>query len=71
MNTNYSRVHTIGIGDKVSYDLIQGCAEAGRGKFAIILDNENPAEKIVKLLEDSLTPLISNVKLHCSDEEQI
>ena len=37
--TKYSRVHTIGIGDGASYDLIQGCAKAGKGKYIMIPDN--------------------------------
>jgi hypothetical protein len=42
-NTKYCRVHSIGIGNGASFDLIQGCADAGKGKFVMISDTENPA----------------------------
>jgi len=37
----------------------------------MISDDENPAEKIIELLETTLTPLISKVSLQCSDEKAI
>lgn len=37
----------------------------------MIADNENPAEKIIELLETTLTPLISKVSLICNDEKSI
>lgn len=46
-STKYCRVHTIGIGNGASFDLIQGCAESGKGKYIMISDDENPAEKII------------------------
>ncbi len=49
-STKYCRVHSIGIGNGASYDLIQGCAEGGKGRYIMIDDNENPAEKIIELL---------------------
>jgi len=42
-NTKYCRVHSVGIGNGASFDLIQGCADAGKGKFVMISDTENPA----------------------------
>lgn len=62
-NIKYSRVHTIGIGDGASQALIKGCAEKGKGYHIFIKDSENPAEKIIQLLNDSLTPVISKVDL--------
>jgi len=64
-NTKYCRVHSIGIGNGASLDLIEGCAKNGKGKFIMISDAENPAEKIIELLETTLTPLISKVELKC------
>ena len=62
-NIKYSRVHTIGIGNGASESLIKGCAEKGKGYHIFIKDNENPSEKIIQLLTDSLTPVISKLSL--------
>jgi hypothetical protein len=43
--------------------LIKGCAEKGKGKFIFISDDENPSDKIIGLLEESLTPVISKINL--------
>ena len=62
--TKYCRVHSIGIGNGASFNLIQGSAENGKGQFIMISDAENPADKIIQLLESTLTPLIHQVDLH-------
>lgn len=62
-STKYCRVHTIGIGNGASLDLIDGCAKNGKGKSIMISDNENPSAKIIELLSSTLTPLISNIDL--------
>ena len=49
-STKYSRIHSIGIGNGASFQLVQGCAINGKGKSVMISDNENPAEKIIELL---------------------
>ena len=67
-NIKYSRVHTIGIGDGASKNLIKGCAEKGKGYYIFIKDDENPSEKIIQLLTDSLTPVISKVSLKYDKE---
>ena len=59
----FSRVHTIGIGDGASQALVTGCAKHGKGHSVFIKDSENPSSKIIQLLNDSLTPVISRVKL--------
>lgn len=64
-NTKYCRVHTIGIGNGASLNLIEGCAKNGKGKHILISDDENPSEKIIELLESALTPIISKVNLKC------
>lgn len=62
-NTKYSRVHAIGVGDGVSEALIIGCASKGKGQYVFIGNGENPSAKIIQLLSDSLTPVISKVSL--------
>lgn len=49
-STKYCRVHCIGIGNGASLDLIEGCSKAGKGKYIMISDNENPSDKIIELL---------------------
>lgn len=70
-STKYCRVHSIGIGNGASYDLIQRCAEGGKGRYLMISDNESPAEKIIELLESTLTPIISKVNLKFENKEEI
>lgn len=62
-NNKYSRVHTIGIGNGCSEELILGCAKKGKGHHVFIQDNENPGEKIIGILRDSLSPVISKINL--------
>jgi hypothetical protein len=38
-NNKYSRVHTIGIGNGCSEDLILGCAKKGKGSHVFINDS--------------------------------
>lgn len=63
LNNKWSRVHTIGIGNGASQRLIVGCAKNGKGYHTFINDQENPSEKIIQLLTDSLSPVISKIKL--------
>lgn len=63
-NNKYARVHTIGIGSGCSKDLIINCAKKGKGNYVFIGDDEDPAEKIIQLLTNSLSPLISSMKLN-------
>ena len=68
LNNKYSRVHTIGVGNGCSQELIQGCAEKGKGQHIFISDNEDPSEKIIQLLRDSFSPVITNMKLKYDEE---
>lgn len=63
INCKYSRVHTIGIGNGCSAQLIEGCAKKGKGSHVFIGDTEDPAKKIIQLLTDSLSPVISKAVL--------
>lgn len=38
-----ARISSIGIGNGASFRLIEGTAEAGRGKYVMISDTENPS----------------------------
>lgn len=63
MKTKYCRVHGIGIGQGASFDLISGSALAGKGAYVMISDTEDPTGKIIGLLENALTPVISKINL--------
>lgn len=58
-----SRISTVGIGNGASLRLIQRIADAGRGKFIMIDDSENPNDKIISLLSSSLTPVVTKLSL--------
>ncbi len=63
LRNGLTRVHTIGIGNGCSQALILGCAKKGKGQSVFITDNENPAEKIIQMLGDALSPVITSIKL--------
>ena len=67
-NCQYSRVHTIGIGSGSSAELIEGCAKKGKGSHVFIDDTEDASEKIIQLLTDSLSPVISKAVLQFDRE---
>lgn len=64
----YSTVHGIGIGSGCSQALIKGCSENSRGRSIFINDNEDPAEKIIWLLEQTLTPAITDFNVEYDEK---
>lgn len=62
-NNEQCRVYTIGIGNGCSQELIVEGARAGKGKHEFIGDNEDMNAKIIGLLQDSLTPFLTDIKL--------
>jgi hypothetical protein len=63
LSNGLTRVHTIGIGNGCSQALILGCAKKGKGQSVFITDHENPAKKIIQMLGDALSPVITGIKL--------
>lgn len=61
-NTNYARVHCIGFGSDVQRELIINGAKQGKGLYVFIGNRENCSAKIIKLLTDTLSPVIDNMK---------
>lgn len=57
-------MYSIGIGNGCSKELIIESAKAGKGKFEFIADNEDIADKIISLLNRSLTPCLSEFTLN-------
>ena len=62
-NNENCRVYTIGIGNGCSRELITEGGIAGKGKYEFIGDNEDMNAKIISLLQDSLTPFLTDIKL--------
>lgn len=58
------RVYTIGIGNGCSREIIVEGAKLGKGKHEFIAENEDMNEKIISLLEDSITPFLSDFKMN-------
>jgi hypothetical protein len=52
------RVYTLGIGNGCSRYLVEKIAIYGNGKFEFVADSENLNEKVIYLLQDSITPFI-------------
>lgn len=63
-HSNTTRVFTFGIGSGVSYDLVKGLAEAGRGKCEFIVEGERIQSKVVKHLKKALAPGLSFASLN-------
>ena len=62
-NNDLSRVYTIGVGNGCSREIIVEGAKLGKGKHEFIAENEDMNEKIIGLLEDSITPFLSDFKM--------
>ena len=58
------RVYTIGVGNGCSREIIIEGAKLGKGQHQFIAENENMNEKIIGLLEDSITPFLSDLNLN-------
>jgi len=59
-NSKVCRTFTIGLGNGASPYLVREIALNGRGKHEIILDNNNLQEKMMYLLQSSLSPVLSD-----------
>ena len=57
------RFYTIGIGNGCSREIITEGARIGKGKHEFIAENKEMREKIIGLLEDSITPFLSDFKM--------
>lgn len=62
-SNNRARVFSIGIGDGLSETFIRKVAEAGNGKSLLLSDLNGFKDPILDLLEESLTPALSNFKV--------
>ena len=53
-----TRVYTLGIGNGCSRYLVEKTAIIGNGLYEFVADNENISEKVISLLQDSITPYL-------------
>ena len=68
-HTHSMRIYSIGIGNGCSEELIQGCAEKGKGTYTFITDDEKPEQKIINLLEKALSPVICDLQLQYDEQK--
>ena len=63
-SNNQARVFSIGVGNGCSETFIRKTAEVGSGKSVLLSDEEEDVEgKIVQLLDESLSPALSNFEV--------
>jgi uncharacterized protein YegL len=61
-----TRVYTLGIGDGCSRYLVEKTAILGNGLFEFVSDDENISEKVIFLLQDSITPYLEKFQMNVS-----
>jgi len=62
-NNTKARVFSLGIGDNVSHNLVEGIARAGKGTSFFVMGNERMEKKVMKQLKDATQPALNNVKV--------
>ena len=62
-NKQTNRVFSLGLGESVSHNLVEGIARAGRGTAQFVANGEEMAEKVMKQLKEAIQPALTNVKV--------
>ena len=70
-NSNKAQVFTVGIGSGCSAELITKTAYYGRGKHEFVVDSQEISEKVVSLLDSSLSPCLSDFSFHADNFDAI
>ena len=68
---NGPRVFTLGIGNAVSHDLVEGMAEAGYGDAQFVMENERFEKKILRHLKLSMMAVMSDLFITWANDEDI
>jgi len=63
-NSNRAKVFTIGVGSGCSPELVTKAAHYGRGKHEFVADEKDIYERVINLLNASLSPCFSDLTLH-------
>jgi len=70
-NNTKAKTFTIGIGNGCSQELITQGAVCGRGKHEFVANNSEIYEKVISLLNASLSPCYSNISLECDNFDAV
>ena len=70
-NSDKSKVFTIGIGNGCSQQLITQGAAYGRGKHEFVASNSEVYEKVINLLNASLSPCYSDISLESNNFDAV
>ena len=62
-NKQTNRVFSLGLGESVSHNLVEGIARAGRGTAQFVANGEEMAGKVMKQLKEAIQPALTNVKV--------
>lgn len=66
-----NRVFSLGIGNGCSTQLVQGCADRGKGKAAFVTDPKDIAGSVISLMTAAVVPVCDDFKLEYSDKSMV
>ena len=58
-----ARVFSLGVGEQVSHDLVEGMARAGKGNARFIVDGQRMDATIMRQLKDSIQPALTDISI--------
>ena len=62
-NSSKARLFSLGVGNQVSHDLVEGMARAGNGNAKFIVDGQRMDSTIMRQLKDSLQPSLTDISI--------
>ena len=70
-NNDKAQVFTVGLGNGCSAELITKAALHGRGKHEFVVNNKEIHEKVISLLNSSLSPCLSEFSFHADNFDAV
>ena len=70
-NSDKTRVFTVGVGNGCSAELVTKSALYGKGKHEFVQDEKDIYEKVISLLDASLSPCYSDLSFHCENFDAV
>ncbi len=70
-NSDRSRVFTVGVGNGCSAELVTKSALYGKGKHEFVQDEKDIYEKVINLLDSSLSPCYSDLSFQCANFDAV